>query len=282
VGFESSVRRADQTDIIVESRASFIVLEGRRAAMLSTLRDVTAQRRAEAERELFIASASHDLLQPLALIKGRAQLMLRWVRDSNVSADQLQTGFQTIVKAVEDVTEQLASLVDGARRRAGQPLLVYRTPVDLAVLVGELVSQHQATSDNVNLQFEAPAQPLVGRFDETRLRRVVTNLLSNAIKYSPGGGQISVRLTTESGAEGLVAVLEVQDRGVGIPAADLPHIFETYRRGTNVADRVPGSGLGLSAALEIVEQHGGSLDVESVEGRGSVFRLRLPISSAAT
>jgi len=94
------------------------------------------------------------------------------------------------------------------------------------------------------------------------------------VKYSPRGGEIAVEVAAAGGA----AVLVVRDSGVGIPAADLPHVFERFRRAGNVADRIAGTGLGLAGAKEIVEQHGGSIAVESVEGRGSAFTVRLPLA----
>ena len=107
------------------------------------------------------------------------------------------------------------------------------------------------------------------------MQRVLANLISNALKYSPDGGDIVVRLARQ----GKEAVLAVEDHGLGIPAADLPHIFEPYARASNVIGRVDGSGLGLTGARDIVQQHRGTLTVESTEGQGSTFVMRLPLHS---
>lgn len=275
---ESQVRSAEQIDLIVEARASFIEHDGQRVAMLSTIRDITAQRRAEAERDAFIASASHDLRQPLTLIKGRAELMLRQLSDE-LTIDDLARGLSAIASGVDSVDEQLASLVDAVRIRAGEPVLVDPQPLEMGRWLGELVAQHQASTDTHEFRYVLPTYPLVARVDELRMRRVISNLLSNAIKYSPNGGDIWVRLTSVNQPNALEAVLEVEDRGVGIPAADLALVFEKHHRGTNVPATVPGSGLGLANSLEIVVQHGGSLEVESEQGRGSLFRLRLPLGA---
>jgi signal transduction histidine kinase len=93
------------------------------------------------------------------------------------------------------------------------------------------------------------------------------------MKFTPMGGEVVLRI----GREGAWAVLSVKDRGVGIPAADVPHVFERYWRGSNVTGRIAGSGLGLSGARGIIEQHGGSISVESAEGVGTTFTLRLPL-----
>jgi signal transduction histidine kinase len=107
---------------------------------------------------------------------------------------------------------------------------------------------------------------------------VLGNLLSNAIKYSPEGGDISVEVTQEEGPAGAWAVVVVRDQGLGIPAADLPHILERFQRAGNVIGRISGSGVGLASARQIVEQHGGTIAVASEERRGSTFTVRLPLA----
>jgi signal transduction histidine kinase len=103
---------------------------------------------------------------------------------------------------------------------------------------------------------------------------VLENLLSNAAKYSPNGGDIMVRVARD----GDLAVLSVEDHGLGIPAIDLSRIFEPYGRGSNVTGRIAGSGLGRAGAKGVVEQHGGTITVTSTEGDGSIFTIRLPLS----
>ena len=117
------------------------------------------------------------------------------------------------------------------------------------------------------------AEDLLAEVDPTRIARAVANLLGNAIKYSPAGGEIAVTLTREDDS----AVLAVRDQGIGIPAADLPRIFERFHRGSNVAGQIAGAGIGLAGARQIVEQHGGAITVESREGAGSTFTVRLPL-----
>jgi signal transduction histidine kinase len=102
----------------------------------------------------------------------------------------------------------------------------------------------------------------------------VANLLANAIKYSPSGGDVLISVDVED----RWAVLAVRDDGMGIPASDLPHVFERFHRGSNVA-RLSGTGLGLAGAKDIVEQHGGTISVMSTEGRGTTVVVRLPLAS---
>jgi signal transduction histidine kinase len=110
--------------------------------------------------------------------------------------------------------------------------------------------------------------------DAIRLARVLDNLLGNAIKYSPKGGEIAVGVTRE----GRWAVLTVADEGMGIPAEDRSLIFEQFHRGRNVAGQMAGTGVGLAFVRRVVEQHGGNISVESQEGVGSTFTVRLPLS----
>ena len=189
-------------------------------------------------------------------------------------------------------------LVDFANIQSGQPLDLLRRPVDLVALARQVTKQYQQTTDRHSLTVETSLSRLTGYWDLFRLERVLDNLLSNAIKYSPDGGAITVAISQDSSdvglstvpldagkampAERLWAVLTVRDEGVGIPAADLPHIFEWYRRASNTAGKISGVGIGLAGACHIVELHGGSITAASEEGKGSTFTIRLPLTPELT
>jgi signal transduction histidine kinase len=150
--------------------------------------------------------------------------------------------------------------------------------VDLVAVVGRLDDQSRSPTVRHAFAVEATAgDRVVGRWDADRLEQVVGHLLSTAIRYSPDGGSITITLGRDTDTAGAWAVLAVQDEGLGIPAADLPQVFERFHRGSNVAGRIPGLGIGLAGARAIVEQHGGTLGVESQEGAGSRFTVRLPL-----
>ncbi|MBW3634795.1 MAG: ATP-binding protein, partial [Chloroflexi bacterium] len=110
------------------------------------------------------------------------------------------------------------------------------------------------------------------------IERVIRNMLDNAIKYSPSGGDILIRTCRDEDEDGNWATLTIEDHGLGIPAVDLPFVFDRFRRGANVEQQIAGSGIGLSGACQIVSQHGGTIRVESTEGEGSTFTLRLPLA----
>ncbi len=128
------------------------------------------------------------------------------------------------------------------------------------------------------IRVETMAATMTGELDLFRLERVLDNLISNAIKYSPGDGDITLRLREDcegDGAPGAV-ILEVEDHGLGVPTADLPHLFERFHRAGNVG-ATAGTGLGLVGARQSVEQHGGTIAVDSREGTGTKVTVRLPL-----
>ncbi len=272
--------------------------------------DVTERKTLEQEKEAFLTAITHDLRSPLTLIKVTATLLRR---ESSRSAEpdvRVLDRLQRIDEAVGQMDRQLTELQDIARLRTGQALELKRRPVDLVALVQDAAARHQATSEQHELSVDATGLAeleLIGRWDKERLDRVLDNLLGNAVKFSPAGGRITLTLTREpeqlgqadvaarreqpeqvgqtDGAAQLVApeaVLRVTDEGIGIPADDLPHVFDWFRRASNAAGKIAGTGIGMAAARQIVELHGGSIEAESEEGAGSTFTLRLPLEASTS
>jgi signal transduction histidine kinase len=226
-------------------------------------------------KDEFTSTVSHDLKSPLTFIKGMANLRRR--RAAPTPENQpLLDALEQIESSAGRMALQLDELVDASRLQMGRPLELRRDQVDLLELVRKSVAEHQQTTDRHLLHVSSDVDSLVGTWDGIRLARVLDNLLDNAIKYSPRGGTIQVELSKSDGQ----AVLSVADRGEGIPSADLPHIFERFRRGRNVEGRIPGTGIGLYGVQSIVEQHQGTIDVESEVGFGTTFTIRLPLAAA--
>jgi signal transduction histidine kinase len=165
----------------------------------------------------------------------------------------------------------IQEMLDVARLHLGQELQLDCRRVDLVGLARRCVSEHLPAGRSVRL--EAQRDELFGMWDEARLSRVVGNLLDNALKYSERDQVVAVSVHEER--DGWV-VLSVRDEGVGIPADDLPRVFERFYRGRNAVEQAPGTGLGLAVARQIVEQHRGSVRIESRPGAGTIVTLRLP------
>jgi PAS domain S-box-containing protein len=259
-------------------------------------RDVTQRKRLENDRaqtaardqaavlahtDGFLVSVSHDLQQPLTVIKGQAQVMQRRIaRGELVDAGRLEQCLGYLNGAVIRMHAMIQELLDAALQESGQPLALVLHPTDLVALVRQAVSEHQLAFDLHHFELDAQPASLVTMLDGARIQRVLGNLLSNAIKYSPDGGPVRIRVTLARAPTGPQAEIVVQDDGMGIPRDDLPRIFDRFHRGSNVVGRIAGTGLGLAGARQLVELHGGSISVTSEEGAGSTFTLRIPVRAA--
>ena len=227
-------------------------------------------------RDEFVATVSHDLSNPLATIKGHVQLLRRAVkRGAAPPPSQLDTRLATLEGAATDMERLIGDLLDAARLQAGRPLELRHQPADLVVLARRAADAYERLSDRHRLRVSATVATAPGVWDTGRVQRVLANLLANAIKYSPAGGDVVVTVDVE----GKWAVLTVRDEGLGIPASDLPHVFERFHRGSNV-ERISGTGIGLAGAKDIVEQHGGTISVTSSEGHGTTVVVRLPLATS--
>ena len=238
------------------------------AQRIARLRELTA---GNAETELFVKSVTHDLRSPLTTIKAYAQMLQRLP-----AATQPALGaksLQRIEGAVSRAAAMLDELSDVPKVRAGRPLELRYEALDLLVLVKEVLGEYEQITADHALRLETPLSGLSGEWDRARMARVLGNLLSNAVKYSPAGGRIVVRVEQDAAW----AVVSVCDEGVGISDADIRHVFEPFYRGSHASGPIEGSGIGLASARWIVEQHGGTISVESTPEVGSTFTVRVPV-----
>lgn len=275
----------DSTSTLTHWMGSATDIHDHKQAEEERLRLHEAERQARAvaqaaleDRDAFIASVAHDLKSPLTAVRGHAELLRRKAQRSlSPDAAWLTEGLTRVERATDQMTSMVGELVDLARLHSGRSLDLVPAPTDLGTLVQRCADEAQATARSHTIVVEPPATALVGSWDAARIERVVANLLTNALKYSPNGGVIDVRVELECAGRHRWAVLTVADHGIGIPAADLPRIFERFHRGANVAGRISGSGIGLAGARQIVEQHGGTIGVTSAPGDGAAFTVRLPL-----
>jgi PAS domain S-box-containing protein len=241
-------------------------------------RDITRRKRAELAQQSLLAMVSHDLRNPLFLIKGSAELLADRLSDGSAGSEHIDETLARIQRASRQMSCVIDDLVDLVQLQSGRELRLERQPVDLVALARRAVEQHQFSTDDHRLTFASEVAELVGWWDADRLERVLANLLTNAIKYSLADGEIAVTVSRHTPARGAEqAVLVVEDQGRGIPAQDLPHIFERFYRASNV-DGIPGAGIGLAGVRHIVELHGGSISVSSPPGAGATFTVRLPLT----
>lgn len=255
---------------------------GQRAGAVTIASPAEAVRRVEEleetirARDEFLSSVSHDLKNPLTAIKARAQMMRRRAEKiEDPAAGRLVEGLDAINTSVTRMTRLINDLADLVNMRAGRPLMLNREDVDLVALAQEVAAEQRAAlGRSITVEILVPS--LLTRVDVTRFERVLGNLLSNADKYSPEGGAISLVVNRETSGGRDVAVLSVSDDGIGIPSEDLPRIFDRFYRASNT-ESIGGTGIGLATAQQIVQQHGGTITVRSVEGRGSTFTVKLPL-----
>ena len=248
---------------------------------VAAFQDISPIKELERQKDVFLAAASHDLKNPLTIIKVRAQVLAR--RASRLSGPEgaaLAEGLQAIDQTTRRLTGMVNELLDIARLQMGRPLELELQRTGLIELVREVVAELQPTTDRHEIVVTCLSEELVGTWDRGRLERVVVNLTTNAVKYSPAGGRVDLTLRRVATDGREYATLSVQDQGIGIPSEDLPRVFDRFYRARNVG-AIEGTGLGLAGVHQIVQQLGGSISVESREHRGTTFTIRLPLGAAA-
>jgi signal transduction histidine kinase len=218
----------------------------------------------------FVADVSHELRTPIAALRTFTELQ----RDGEASQEQRQEFLDRSTEQINRLEWMSTNLLDLSRIDAGIFPLDVRWG-DLRDPVREVVEAHAEMAEHrgISLTSAVPTSPVMLRFDRERIVQLLTNLIGNALKFTPRGGEVVVALRDGDGA----AELEVRDSGPGIPAAELPLVFDRFFRGTNVGEaRASGSGLGLAIARSIVEMHRGTIAVTSELGKGATFTVRLP------
>lgn len=260
------------------------------SGVIWTFLDITERKQSEAEirealeqqkalnelRSRFVAMTSHEFRTPLAAILS-AEELLRHYGDRLPQAERLEV-LDSISMGVQRMSRMMDRVLLLGQADA-QMLDFAPHPVDLAALCRQLVDDAKKQHPDGKCEVVAewgPGVPAHGQYDEKLLRHIFGNLLSNAIKYSPAGGV--VRFSVDRADDDLV--FRVQDQGIGIPAEEVPHLFGSFHRASNVG-AIPGTGLGLAIVKNAVQGHGGAIEVASRLGEGTTFTVRLPVNAAA-
>jgi len=229
------------------------------------------------EQHRFLADASHELRTPLAVLRGETEVALTKRR----TIDE----YQESLSLIEDEAERLSRIVEDlfilARQPIDAPAALIKERLSLNETVRDCVRAAQvlAVRKGVRLKTEGDPGFIVLHGDEELLKRMLLNLLDNAVKYTPEGGEICVGLGRQNGNAQIV----VRDTGIGIPQSDQPYLFDRFYRVDKARSRaLGGAGLGLSIVQWIVDAHGGRIVVQSAPGKGSTFRVELPLISEAS
>ncbi len=217
-----------------------------------------------AQRQL-VADASHELRTPVTSLRTNIEILQRQAHDMDPAEQQRILG--DVVEQTEELTLLMNDLIDLAR---GEELRADTEDTRLDLVVGEVVERMRRNVPATSFQLDLEPTILAGL--PARLERAVVNLIDNAIKYSPAGEPVEIRLRGKE--------LTVRDHGPGIPAEDLPHVFDRFYRGAEARGR-PGSGLGLAIVRQVAGQHGGSVTATPAAGGGTLMRLWLPGAEAA-
>jgi PAS domain S-box-containing protein len=284
--YEVSLRRRDGQPIhLLSSGSPLHDQTGKYVGGFAVVTDITAQKQAEAalrqalarEKELnelksrFVSIASHEFRTPLATISATAET-IKFYRD-RFDGNQLDKRLNKILVQVgymKEIMDDVLQLERIQTRRVDFRL----EPGDLQAFCSEIVEEFRSRPEYQDrITYDSPCAPLPFHFDQRFMRHIIGNLISNGLKYSPAPQPICVDV--RRGAEAVT--LQVSDQGIGIPEADLQHIFEPFHRAQNVGT-ISGTGLGLSITKEAVEMHGGQIAVTTTVGIGTTVTVTLPIT----
>lgn len=272
--FRDSVRRHAVVDAEVSlSEPSLRSLHARVMPISTTeflivLHDLTELRRLERVRRDFVANVSHELRTPLTSIKAMAETLLDGARADEAVAERF---LETIIRESDRLVRLSADLLDLSRAETRG---VQKTEIDLAMLIGEVVARLSGQGQNAGVTLTNSIRPpLIILADHDEMAQVVVNLLDNAISYTPKGG--SVIISAEDSDESVTVT--VSDTGIGIMFHDIPRLFERFYRADKARSRASGgTGLGLSIVKHIIENHGGTVGVQSEYNKGSTFTFTIP------
>jgi two-component system OmpR family sensor kinase len=279
-----TVPSATREDEMGEMARSVVVFRDNAVALMKSQRRLIEQaatleealeseQRLTAQQRNFVYMTSHEFRTPLTIIDGHAQRLIKM-------SDRLDPGAivergERVRSAVQRMTNIMDSLLGASHLFDGQAVF-QPTQLDPGALLREACQAHREATRSLNIIEDFENLPPTIDGDPKLLFHAFSNLISNAIKYSPAGSPIEVIARTERGG----LLVQIRDHGMGIPARDREHVFQRFYRGGN-ATGIAGTGVGLHLVAIVVNLHQGEVQVESVEGAGSTFVVRLPVRASA-
>jgi PAS domain S-box-containing protein len=281
---ELLVTRPDGSEVtLLSSVAPIRTTKGLITEAVIVFQDITKLKRLEQEKNEFFAIANHELRTPLTVILGFAELLQMTSADNAGTMNRY--ALQSIAQECTRLIDLLHGFLDVARLERTE-LDLKRSSQDLLQPLKQMFDRYWHTTQTHRLYLKLENLPsdgmLVGEFDIPRVEQVLSNLLANAIKYSPADSEIELGVRPGYGVDGQVqeVLIWVKDQGVGIAAADLPHIFERFYRASTLDPSISGFGIGLYLTRELVKGHGGRIWVESKLNQGSTFFLTFPLGGS--
>ncbi|HET8840818.1 MAG TPA: ATP-binding protein [Ktedonobacteraceae bacterium] len=279
---ETVVVRPDGTQIpVLCSSAPLRATQGLQAGAILIIQDITLQKRLEHDKNVFLSLASHELRTPLTTIMGYADLLMQEAADDGLMSSNRQL-LHTASSHILDQSEHMAFLIDEMLDLSAldqDQLALHLAPYDLVSLLTQIIDTQAVTTKAHQLSLilgeRVKNSGYIARIDAHRLIQALTNLVSNAIKYSPQGGDIEIGMRLE-GQPPTQVLIWVKDHGLGIPQADLSHVFDRFYRSPKLDESLSGFGIGLYLARQMIVRHGGHMWAESIEGEGSTFFVSLP------
>jgi two-component system sensor histidine kinase ResE len=268
VGVETVRQRRDGSLVEVSlTLTAAVEANGSVRSYVAVIRDISERKAIERARADFAAMLTHDIRNPLAVVRGCAEMLA----ESELHAEDRES-VAAIHHAAETIERLVVNLLMSATIEAGQlSLAPSRVPVD--TLLTSTVEQFRAAASRQRVGLKVAPSEACGfvNGDRLQLERALGNLINNAIKYTGPGGNISVAATRQNGS----VLFQVRDDGPGIDDRELPYLFDKYRR-VRGTQQIDGAGLGLYIVRHLIEAHGGSVTVCSTPGEGSVFTIHLP------